>query len=215
MLSVIILAGGKSSRMGRDKALILIDGVPLIAHVCNVARKLSENIYIVTKLRSPGDSLENPGYRDYLPPHIQYIYEQEQAGPLVAFAQALPDIKTEWVLLLACDLPNLCSDILRKWQEELIHVDHNAIAALVKVEKGWEPLCGFYRQSAVESLKKFIAQGGRSFQGWLQQNQVHELAIDAGNRQMFFNCNTPEDLQWWMESPENSGSKNEQSPPLQ
>lgn len=184
-LSVVILAGGKSSRMGQDKALIPINGVPLIRHVCNVAMELSENIYIVTS--------RSQNYHGYLPRSCQYIVEQETYGPLVAFAQALKVVKTEWILLLACDLPNINSSVFKGWLEQLKHIDRNAIAALVRNPKGWETLCGFYRVSAWDDLNIFIEQGGNSFQTWLKRHQIHELFTSDIN--LFFNCNTPADLE--------------------
>lgn len=196
-LTTIILAGGKSSRMGREKALIPIAGIPLIRRVYNVARELSppENIYIVLSQIVLSQDMRSLNYQSVLPPDCQYIYEQESFGPLVGFAQVLHLVKTPWILLLACDLPNLRTEIFQQWQQQLIQVDKQAIAALARHPKGWEPLCGFYRQSAQNSLAAFIAEGGKSFQNWLQQNSVHELQLAPSQTDIFFNCNTPEDLQ--------------------
>jgi molybdopterin-guanine dinucleotide biosynthesis protein A len=191
-LTAIVLAGGKSSRMGRDKALIPIQGVPLLQKVCQIAEICADTVYVVTPWQER--------YQNLLPPKSQFIREapletgsQELPhGPLIGFAQGLAHVETEWVLLLACDLPKLQVDVLQKWASQLNSIENEAIAALVHTNKGWEPLCGFYRHCSFPTLIEFINQGGRSFQGWLQQHPVHALRLSEP--EMLFNCNTPQDL---------------------
>ena len=183
-LSAIILAGGQSSRMGRDKALIEISGVPLLRQVCEAALYCTHQIYVVTAW---GDR-----YRSILPPHCHLITDLQQ-GPLVGFAQGLAQTQTDWVLLLACDLPRLQGETLQSWIAELETISPDTIALLPRSQKGWEPLCGFYRRQCFCELQPFIAQGGRSFQSWLVNQRVQELRLE--NREILFNCNTPQDLE--------------------
>ena len=79
-LSAIVLAGGQSSRMGRDKALIEISGVPLLRRVCEAALGCTDQVYVVTAW---GDR-----YRALVPPGCHLIADLQQ-GPLVGFAQGL------------------------------------------------------------------------------------------------------------------------------
>lgn len=190
-LSAIILAGGQSSRMGQDKALITIEGVPLLQKVCEVALKCTSKVYVVTPW------LER--YQDILPKACLVIREvplpgeTKRHGPLVGFAQGLAQIETDWVLLLACDLPQLQVEVLQSWTQELDNIPKDAIAYLSKQPKGWEPLCGFYRRQCLPLLTEYINNGGRSFQNWLSQHTVQELQI--ADPKIFFNCNTPADLE--------------------
>jgi molybdenum cofactor guanylyltransferase len=205
-IAAIVLAGGKSSRMGTDKATIAIGNVPLLHLICTVASKCASKIYIVTPWTEK--------YLDFIPEHCQLIKEvsetTETKGPLVAFTQALAQIQTktegsierwdtkrkkteEWILLLACDLPLLDEFTLLEWRNYLTTVPETTIALLPKSEKGWEPLCGFYRLSCLSLLEEYIQQGGRSFQGWLAKQSVQELPVS--DRRVLFNCNTPEDLE--------------------
>ncbi|MBD2610827.1 MAG: molybdenum cofactor guanylyltransferase [Nostoc sp. ZfuVER08] len=223
-LTAIVLAGGKSSRMGQDKALIPIQGVPLLQQVCEIAKGCADSVYIVTPWPER--------YRDLLLPGCEFIRElplpQENTGtrehqemenylrtspplrvptsssfpasspslhthgPLVGFAQGLAQVQTEWVLLLACDLPRLRIEVLQEWSTTLDSIANNKIAALAHHPKGWEPLCGFYRRRCLPQLLDFINQGGRSFQEWLRQYPVEVLPLPEP--EMLFNCNTPEDL---------------------
>ncbi|MEH2197049.1 molybdenum cofactor guanylyltransferase [Nostoc sp.] len=189
-LSAIVLAGGKSSRMGQDKALILIQGMLLLQRVCAIAQSCADAVYVVTPWPER--------YQELLLPSCQFIREVPSSGeslahgPLVGFAQGLAEVKTEWVLLLACDLPKLRVEVLQEWVTRLDSVGDNAIAALAEHPKGWEPLCGFYRRRCLPQLLEFINQGGRSFQQWLRQYPVEVLPLSEP--EMLFNCNTPEDL---------------------
>ncbi len=185
-ISVLILAGGKSSRMGKDKALIEIDGQPLLTRTCEVALQCTDSVSIVTPWGKK--------YQKIIPTNCRVIHEQPKGfpGPLVAFSQGLIHLQREWVLLLACDLPFLNTKEIKSWLNYLSQVDEQAIAFLPRNDKGWEPLCGFYRRSCLPLLQEFINQGGRSFQKWLTSYPVEVVTVQ--NPQILFNCNTPEDL---------------------
>jgi molybdopterin-guanine dinucleotide biosynthesis protein A len=194
-LAALILAGGASSRMKQDKALITIQGMPLLRRVCEVALECTTQVYVI--------AFGVEQYRSVVPPGCTLLEETNRVGktdrhgPLVGFAQGLSQIQTEWVLLLACDLPNLQSEVLRDWMGYLTGVE-TAIALLPRGEKGWEPLCGFYRTTCLPDLQRAIAEGERSFQRWLTQVEVQELPL--ADKSMLFNCNTPEELQHFLGS---------------
>jgi molybdenum cofactor guanylyltransferase len=192
-LAAIALAGGKSSRMGTDKALLEIDKKPLLLKICEVAQACgAEPICIVTPWQERYQSLTLP--------KCEFISETLTHSPLTGFALGLAylaDFPLEWVLLLACDLPNLKSEVIKLWSWELINIPPQAIAYLPKTSTNlnhpWEPLCGFYRVSCLPSLQAHIQTGNYSFQTWLSQSEVIE--IPDLNPQMLFNCNTPEDYE--------------------
>lgn len=187
-LSAIILAGGKSSRMGQDKALLKIQGVPLLQRTATLIQGYVKGTYIITPWTER--------YLTLIPPNCHLLKEQcpsgDTEGPLVGFAQGLPHVTTEWVFLSACDLPNLTTLALEEWLPQLDSVSEDAIACLPRYQKGWEPLCGFYRTSRLSDLEGFIRGGGRSFQRWLQLHDVEELFVS--DRSVLFNCNTPDDF---------------------
>ena len=187
-ISAIVLAGGESIRMGQDKAMLNLDNSKLLSHICLVASGCTVQTYVI----SPW--IEK--YQHFLPDDCQLIKEQlvlnaRSNSPLIGFAQALKLVETEWILLLACDLPHLSSSQVKQWLPALTTVLPTEIALLPRNLKGWEPLCGFYRQSCLSSLKEYIRAGGKSFQTWLAQHPVRELELS--DRNCLFNCNTPED----------------------
>ncbi|MEO1523458.1 MAG: NTP transferase domain-containing protein [Cyanobacteria bacterium J06633_2] len=222
IVSTFILAGGQSTRMGTDKASLLIDGVPMLRRVYDVAVQCTETVAIITPWPER--------YRSLVPDSCEWIVEvspdeageasAQSCGPLMGFADGLNHRQlsgqlTPWVMLLACDLPCLDPKILRGWIDTLPLVDEGAIAALPRYpqssndarsgkhnsgqyssgkHKQWEPLCGFYRASCFGSLQHFIDRGGRSFQQWLANESVVALEMsDACAQTMLINCNTPDD----------------------
>ncbi|PSB12606.1 molybdenum cofactor guanylyltransferase [filamentous cyanobacterium CCP2] len=191
-LNAIVLAGGQSSRMGQDKAFVQVDHMPMLLHVCTVARQCTDTVYVVTPW------VER--YQNLVGDLVQFIPEQTssdeflaQHGPLVGFAQGLAHVQSEWVLLLACDLPYLQAEVLQEWMTFLPEVDETTVALLPRHPQGWwEALCGFYRRRCLESLEAFIPEGGRSFQRWLSHQPIQEIPLF--DPQMLFNCNTPNDI---------------------
>jgi len=192
-LSGIVLAGGQSRRMGEDKALLSIHGIPLLQHVCQVALDCASSVIVVTPWPSR--------YKDIVPPDCHLLEETlmpketsfESHSPLVGFWQGLEQVSTDWVMLLACDMPQLKADVLKAGAIALAQITPQAIAYLPHDQNGWQPLCGFYRQDCLTSLQAFINRGGRSFQRWLEGEQVE--VWEPRDRDILLNCNTPEDWQ--------------------
>ncbi|MBE9042831.1 molybdenum cofactor guanylyltransferase [Pleurocapsales cyanobacterium LEGE 10410] len=187
-VTAIILAGGESSRMGKDKALLTIGNDTLLSRICLVAKECTNRVYVVTPW------IEK--YQNVLPSNCQLVREKpimdcRSNTPTIGFAQGLRLVETEWVLLLACDLPRLSSSQVKQWLPALATVLPTEIALLPRNSQGWEPLCGFYRQSCLSLLETYIKDGGRSFQSWLAKYPVKELPLS--DRTCLFNCNTPED----------------------
>ncbi|MGK7889710.1 MAG: molybdenum cofactor guanylyltransferase [Leptolyngbyaceae cyanobacterium] len=206
-MATLILAGGRSSRMGRDKALIPIHGTPMIRRVYDVADQCHPPVYVISPW---GDR-----YRPVLPDACRFIHEEngpgfsraDRPGPLVGFYSGFRHILEEpsgdgnaWILLLACDLPKLQPGIIRTWQAQLTTASGSTIAALpTHPTKGWHPLCGFYHPRGLSSLADFLASGGRSFQQWLcpstsEQGSGRIQPLSCPDTTLLFNCNSPEDL---------------------
>lgn len=186
-LNILILAGGKSSRMGQDKALVPWDDVPLLQRVYRSATECNAPVWVMTPWPDR--------YRDILPPNCQWLSEpQPGGGPLVALSAGLSQLSGEWILLLGCDLPMLRADILRGWIDRLDTLPASVRAMVPQQSEGWEPLCGFYRREVHSELEQFLVAGGRSFQNWLPQISVHPLSVGDAEAQMLKNCNAPDDL---------------------
>lgn len=206
-VSALILAGGQSSRMGTDKAVLEWQGVPLLRRVYDVASICCEQVQVITPWPQRYDAI--------LPRNAQFRIEKyPNRGPLWAVAQGLSHCSTEWVWVLACDLPLLDPLLCMPWLSSVTTMSEEvlAIAPLHPWKKSspqkvtstnalnhrksahWEPLCALYRQRGLESLLTFLNAGGYSFQEWLGQINVQPIAITEANQHLFYNCNSPSDL---------------------
>jgi molybdenum cofactor guanylyltransferase len=185
-VTAVILAGGKSTRMGTDKALLPWQGMPMLKRVYTVAQHCCTKVEILTPWLDR--------YRELLPDAIFKREQQPGTGPLIALAQILGQVQTPWLLLLACDLPLLDSVTLQGWIKQLPATDP-AWAYVPYGNDRWEPLCGIYHVNALPSLQTFMADGGRSFQRWLNQIPAVPLGVDDAIAAMLWNCNTPTDWQ--------------------
>ena len=182
-IAVIVLAGGQSSRMGQDKALLEIEGKSLLQRALEVAAAIAPQVYILTAWPDR--------YRSTLTEESQFLVEYNPgSGPLVALTQGLTEIAADWILLLACDLPLLDARIIQNWANQLTDFPQSTLAVVPYQNSRWEPLCGFYRQQSLHSLQSFIDKGGRSFQAWL--NQISAIPLPVGEQEsvMLLNCNT-------------------------
>jgi molybdenum cofactor guanylyltransferase len=188
-VTTIVLAGGLSTRMGRDKALLELGGMPLLTRICHLGLAVGNQVYVVA----------GRDYGEIMPEGCDRINDRALEGPLYAFSEALDyldqigdPLKPNWILLLSCDLPYLNQTTVEQWIQQLETVPQEAIAYLAKNPQGFsEVLCGFYRGSCRQSLALAIQTGERSFQRWLRSERVAELVW--ADRRVFFNCNKPED----------------------
>jgi molybdopterin-guanine dinucleotide biosynthesis protein A len=191
-MAALILAGGHSSRMGRDKALVLWEGVPLLGRVGEVAARCCPQVYVLAP--------RGKGYRERFGDRYFFLEESNPGqGPLAALTEALTQLPLEnsaiaWILLLACDLPQLNPHTLQRWSARLPQLPPTTLAFVPRRNDRWEPLCGFYRTTALSSLSNFMQQGGRSFQVWLSQVRAEALSVTEEEAEMLLNCNRPEDL---------------------
>jgi molybdenum cofactor guanylyltransferase len=175
--------------MGADKARLLWQGIPLLQRVVQVAQQCCATVRIVTPWPER--------YQPLVSGSVHWCLESPgNAGPLVALAQSLKTVQTPWVLLLACDMPQLDPAVLCRWIAQLPaqNLDSAAIAYVPYSQTRWEPLCGLYQVASRSALEAFIAEGERSFQTWLSRIPVVPIEVDDAIAPMLRNCNTPNDL---------------------
>lgn len=187
-LAALILAGGKSSRMGRDKALVDYQGMPMLKRVYQVAAACTRKVYVLAPW------VKN--YQNILPTDCQYLIEtQPGKGPVNGLSEGLEQIAAQWILLLACDLPLLNVEIIQSWINKLAQIPTSTLALVPQRSGIWEPMCGFYRKEIKAELDSFLKVGKRSFQELLSGIEVATLDVDDKTDLMLLNCNYPGDLE--------------------
>src|SRR5579871_2149080 len=183
----IILAGGKSARMGQDKALLEVDGRSLIAQVVATVRPLVSEIVVVADVPEKYDNALGRIVADLLP----------GVGPVGGILTGLTALGEGSHLVVSCDMPALNVRVL----QFLLEAATPEWDAVVPETAGRpEPLCAVYQHTAAPKLRAFLDTGRRAaYQALecLQTRRVDEETLRRLDPEGlgFTNLNTPEDLE--------------------
>lgn len=181
-ITAIILAGGKSTRMGEDKGLIHFNGNPLVQYVIEAAKKITARIIIVTS---------NSGYKQFGCDCIED--ELKDKGPLAGIYTGLHHSGTQKNLLLGCDMPFLSETLLNSLvnncgTEDVLLTGHKGLA---------EPLCSVYDKNCIVHIRSVIEINQLKITDALAGLNTRVISFDTedwfrGNE--FANINTIEEL---------------------
>jgi molybdenum cofactor guanylyltransferase len=186
----IILAGGKSRRLGQDKASTVLAGKPLIVHVLERLNASVDSIVVVTR---PGQELPAEAAQRFRPAVFQDLYPG--AGPLGGLLTGLSAAGSFPAIAVACDMPFLEPALLHALLDHLPGYD-----AVVPVLDGMtQPLCAAYAGTCIDSLKARLEANQLRLIDWLNDINVRrvldqEWKVADPDGLSFFNLNTPDDL---------------------
>jgi molybdopterin-guanine dinucleotide biosynthesis protein A len=180
--------------MGRDKATMLLDGKPLIAHVFDAAKNVFADIMVVSSLHTVFDGVKAPVIKDVLP----------VSGALTGIVSALIASDTEYVFVLGCDMPFVTAEAMRYVVDAAAGED----IIMPRTEAGLEPMHALYHRSCISPMLTAIGRGSMKIAGLVRGRmkiadvfamvQVKVLSPDPVffNRgvSVFTNINTEEDL---------------------
>ena len=185
----VILAGGKSSRMGRDKAFLEFSGQPLLARQISLACGIgASEIFISGRARVDYSIFNCPVLKDQFP----------NAGPLAGMASALDAVRQPLLLVLAVDMANMTGDFLKKLHAHC----QNGAGAVPLCDGVIEPLAAFYPKSTGELAQKLLARskhehspGAKHFaELCVQAGLARFVTVAPDEASLFKNWNSPADL---------------------
>ena len=182
-LTLIVAAGGKSTRMGRDKRFLPLDGEPLLARTLRKGRAAGFRS-IVLAAEGAQEELTTLA-AEY---GAMLVTDEIPAqGPAAAIAAGLSAAETEWSLVLSGDMPFYDFELVRTL---LPYADGDTQVILPTLSGYWQPLAALYQRDAGAVFATAIARGDRKLGIILRELTVREvpLTVDAG---MLFNVNTP------------------------
>ena len=183
-LTLIVAAGGMSTRMGEDKRFLpMADGETLLSRTLRRGRAAGFRAIV---LAAEGERRELTELSAAYGAHL-VTDERPQQGPAAAIAAGLAAAETEWSLVLSGDMPFYDFDLVRALLPEARGETQVVLPTLAGY---WQPLAALYRRDAGQAFAAAIARGDRKLGIILRDLTVHELplAVDAG---LFFNVNTP------------------------
>ncbi|MCL5291955.1 MAG: molybdenum cofactor guanylyltransferase [Actinobacteria bacterium] len=184
--TAIILAGGKSRRMRRDKALVTILGEPLILRIVRIVAPLFESLIVVTNDDLGVDLAGAIFVHDSVP----------DQGPLGGIHAGLTASRSEDNFVVACDMPFINAEVV----ERIRSLRGKAAVALPETADGLEPLCAAYSRSCLPAVEEAMAAGKRRIIAFFDRVEVREisraeLADIPGVEYAFLNVNTESDLE--------------------
>lgn len=187
MTAGFVLAGGRSSRMGSDKAFLELSGRSLITIALEKAASVAHQIGIV----GPRDRFQGLGV-----PIVEDVYRD--AGPLGGIHAALSSSTAELNLIISVDTPFLDPGFLRFIMEEANRT--GAVVTSPRVRGRLEPLCSVYRRGFSATAETALRAGEHRIaplfaQVTLRTIEEAEVARFESGAAMFDNLNTPADLE--------------------
>ncbi len=178
-----ILAGGASSRMGTDKARLVIAGQTFVERIADQMSRVAKS---VTLVGLAGDTAELKNTPDI----------HERWGALGGLHAALENCTAEWALITACDLPFVSSELFKRMVD--LRTDFEAVAP-IQADEFPQPLCALYRVIPCLGIAEDLIQQGERRPIKLLQTvktrwvQFRELSDLNGSAGFFDNINTPDD----------------------
>ncbi len=180
--AAVILAGGHSRRMGRDKTRLVVAGQALLPRLCRMTEGFGQ------RLLSANDPTVGAGLSMEVVADVL-----ADAGPLGGLCSALQAARKPWLLCLPCDLPWLTPQVV---DFLLAGFDGGAEALVCRDGEGRvHPLCGIYSRALLPLAQKQLGQGEYRMYRFLEQTGW--AAADTAGvfpPQVFYNLNTPRDV---------------------
>lgn len=184
-VSAAILAGGKSSRMGKNKALLEVRSCRIIDHALNELHQVSDDVLLITNSPEVYNDINVRTVADILPGY----------GPLSGIHSALVHAQNPLVLIVACDMPFIDA----KLAQYMINIASDFDVVVPKVDGYYEPLFALYGKPCIKVIEKCIAQGKRRVIDIFPEVKVkcvreEEIASVTDLELVFYNVNTPKEL---------------------
>ncbi len=182
--NIFILSGGKSSRMKKDKSLMLFDGKSMTQHIVDRFRSLNHEIFIISN---------NKSHQCFGVPVIEDNYKN--CGPIGGIEAGLSFSKIEQNIFLTCDSPFIEHSLIK-------YLNSNPTKSEIVFTKDEiaHPFPGLYSKSIHDKLKTLIPKGLRKMTDLENYFNVTQLDCSHFNNNNFINFNTPEDIKYWNEN---------------
>lgn len=193
--SAVILAGGKSSRMEFDKQFLVIDEKRLIFSIAKNLEKHFDEIIIVSNKKD-----------EYVDCKYSVVSDKlKDMGPLAGISVGLEYSTSEFVYIVACDMPNIDDRYIEYLKEKIgqdIDCNQNYDIYLSKIDNSIELFNGFYKKELSEEIKEYLINGTKksiiSFYERCNKSvsYVSDYEFDKYNfrKNIFVNLNTKEEL---------------------
>ncbi|WP_412987717.1 molybdenum cofactor guanylyltransferase [Pontimicrobium sp. IMCC45349] len=172
----IILAGGKSSRMGTDKGFLLLNKKPFVKYSIDALEPLVSEIIIVS---------DNEAYDAFGVKRVDDI--MKDAGPIAGIYSGLVASKNEYNIILSCDIPLVNSNLLKKL---VLAIDD--ISEIIQVESNGKsmPLIAMYKKACKDIFKEVFDTGERRLRMAIKACNSKNITLETKEEVLTTNVNT-------------------------
>lgn len=182
----VILAGGRSRRMGTNKALLDIEGQPLIEKVYKTMSSLFSQVVLITNTPEEYTFLPCRSFPDIYP----------NVGCIAGIHTGLQVSPTDTIFVVPCDMPFLSAELIRR----MCALSNNFDAVVPVSFHGVEPLHAVYHRSCVEQLKTNLKKGRKHLRPLLRQIRTRYVSVfdsqmETSHEPLFCNLNYPRDYE--------------------
>ncbi len=184
-ITIAVLAGGESRRMGQDKAALMWQGQTLLERIVQTAQQVAPRVLVVGRARPASGALD---FVPFLPD------AQPGEGPLRGLEAALHFAGRAGVLAVACDMPLLSADALRWLLAQASVAAPGAEGLAVRNSGQWEPLFSVYGAACLPRVRERLAQGQRSLHRLIDSGGFAAAEAPPWVGAQLVNVNTPADL---------------------
>lgn len=165
-----ILAGGQSSRMGQDKALLPLRGQPMIVHIAETMQTVFDHVCIVSDRSTSYQSFGLP----IIPDRVK------NAGPMGGIQAALHTYHPEDMFVVGCDTPYVSGALIR----HILLRGQGASACIPKLDGYIHPLCGYYSHACLTEIERHVTSGRLKLLDFL--DAIHARAITISTNLPFY-----------------------------
>lgn len=194
MKSVIILCGGRSKRMGKDKGSLLLNDKPMVLHVLDAIKDIADEIILV--LRDNEQIEIYNAILNYKNMSLKVVADEtKDKGPLVGILTGLSYINSDYAQILPCDSPFISKDFVLK-MFELAKKDNFDAIVPVWDDGHIEPLHSLYKRSAIIIIEKLISKEKRNVSSLIKDLNAKYVPVETLDKSTmsFQNINTIKDF---------------------
>lgn len=184
----VLLAGGKSRRMGHDKRFLTVGNRTLFERTLSTLRSVFEEVCVVIAQDSDPLQAEVPVFRDLIP----------NCGSLGGLHTGLKLAQTPYVFVSACDMPFLNPAAIL----QMVSLKDNVDVVMVRTEAGLQPTHALYSRRCLPVIEEMLRTRHLKIQDLAEDPAIHVLVVSqksvresAPDGRSFLNVNTPEDLE--------------------
>lgn len=180
-VTIIILAGGKSSRMGEDKGLLQYEDVSFVKRALSTSNSLTQSIILSV-------GVQNAHLYQGLGVKV-IVDETPDLGPLGGIVSAIKQVNTAWFVLLSVDSPKMTTDVIDTlWKNKSGYE-----AVVFESHKRIHPLVGLYQTNTKDKWKQALAENKLKITSIVEGLKLVKIEADSTIQEAIQNINTPQE----------------------